>query len=49
MQLELRINLMPFKYLSNKNIINTQFMAASPLLEKTLSIEEWMAGAAFVK
>ena len=32
-----------------KYIVYSQFIAASALFKKTLSIEEWMAAATFVK
>ena len=34
----------PFKY-----IAFTQFMAASPLLKNTVSMEEWVAATTFVQ
>ena len=43
LQLELRINSIPYKYLSNT--LYTQFMSASALLKYTVFIEEWMAVA----
>ena len=47
LQLELQVNStfqIPVKY-----IVYTQFLAANALLKKTLSIEELMAAATFVK
>ena len=44
LQLELRMNPIPVKY-----IVYTQFMVASALLKDTVSIEECMAVAIFVK